>query len=60
MSSAHTLAGQTTTALTEHTVTALAGEIVPALAEALAVLLKRPEHLEMRVALLDADSLEWA
>jgi len=62
MRSARTLADQITTALTEQTVTvpgtASAGEIVSGLAEALAVLLKRREVLETRVAaLLEAHPL---
>ncbi|QOV33528.1 IS110 family transposase [Streptomyces ferrugineus] len=62
MRSAHTLADQITTALAEQTVrvpgTGSAGEIVSGLAEALAVLLKRRDILEMRVAaLLEAHPL---
>ncbi len=62
MRSAHTLADQITTALAEQTVqvpgTASAGEIVSGLAEALAVLLKRREILETRIAaLLEAHPL---
>lgn len=62
MRSAHTLAGQITTALAEQSVTvpgtASAGEIVSGLAEALAVLLKRRDVLETRVAaLLEAHPL---
>jgi transposase len=56
MRSAHTLAGQITTALAEQTVTvpgtASAAEIVSGLAEALAVLLKRRDIMETRVAAL--------
>lgn len=62
MRSAHHLADQITTALAEQTVTvpgtASAGEIVSGLAQALAVLLKRRDILEMRVAaLLEAHPL---
>ncbi|MFG3289142.1 IS110 family transposase [Streptomyces sp. NPDC048179] len=62
MRSAHTLAGQITTALAEQTVTVpgtgSAGEIVSGPAEALAVLLKRRENLETRIAaLLEAHPL---
>jgi transposase len=56
MRSAHHLAEQITTALAQQTVTVVgtdsAGEIISALAESLAVLLKRREVLESRVAAL--------
>ncbi|WP_435835044.1 transposase [Streptomyces antibioticus] len=62
MRSAHTLAGQITTALAEQTVTVpgtgSAGEIISGMAESLAVVLRRREVLESRVAaLLEAHPL---